>query len=98
MRFVRFSAALAALCAAAPAWALDVTPPAEIQNLQVERSAGQVHLIWPAVTTDTTGHAETVASYRVYRGTTPNFTPDKVGGTNRIASPVAPDHTDSGVW
>ncbi len=98
MKTLRIPAALGAFWAISAAFAADVTPPAEIQTLQVERLAGEVHLYWPAVTTDATGHAETVASYRVYRGTAPNFSPDKAGGTNRIASPVAPDHTDTGVW
>src|SRR6185295_7637933 len=34
--------------------------------------------------------------YRVYRGTTPNFTPDRAGGTNRIGTPAGNSFTDAG--
>ena len=82
---VSFSAVLAA----------DVVPPAEPGNLTVTRSGNDVVMTWDAVTTNMLGGAETIGSYRVYRGTLGSFVPDKPGGTNRIGTPASNGFTDT---
>lgn len=76
--------------------AADVTPPAEVGGLLLDKSGGDAVLSWDAVTLDAAGGAETVASYRVYRGATPDFVADKTGGSNRIGSPSGTTFTDVG--
>ena len=85
---------LAAL--AAPALAASVVPPAEVATINVNRSGADLVLTWSAVTTDLSGAADSVTAYRVYRGATPSFVPDKVGGTNRVGSPGGTSFTDTG--
>nr|MCU0230413.1 hypothetical protein [Acidobacteriota bacterium]MCU0254203.1 hypothetical protein [Acidobacteriota bacterium] len=76
--------------------AADVTVPAQVAGLLAERAIADVTLNWSAVTTDALGNSETVSSYRVYRGLTPDFVPDRSGGSNRIGSSVTTGFTDSG--
>ncbi len=68
-----------------------VKPPSLIQSLRLSKSGANAVLSWGAVTTDIYGKAETVASYEVFRGTTPTFTPS---AANRIGTPAAPTFTD----
>ncbi len=68
------------------ALAADVIAPASVAGLSAERTGGNVALQWSAVTTDILGNAETVSSYRVYRGEAPDFVPDTSGGSNRIGT------------
>lgn len=89
----------ALVCCAAlalPALAADVTRPADVSGVLVTKTPSDVQLSWNAVTVDALGGAETVASYRVYRGTAPNFVPDKTGGSNRIGTPSGPLFSDTG--
>lgn len=88
-------AVLAAL-ATSPAVAADVTRPASVTGLTVARGGGDVSLAWDAVGADATGRPESVAEYRVYRGTTPEFVPDKTGGSNRVGSVAGLTFTDAG--
>src|SRR5882672_2790179 len=77
------------------AMAADVTKPAAVSGVTVNKSGNDVVLTWSAVTQDVNGAAETVASYRVYRGTAPSFVPDKTGGGNRIGTSATTGFTDT---
>jgi hypothetical protein len=76
--------------------AADVTKPAEVSGLRVDRSADDAVLTWDAVTEDAAGNAETVSGYRVYRGTTPDFVPDLASGSNRVAEVLGASFSDPG--
>ncbi len=81
--------ALALLAALSVARAADATKPAEVTGLRVARSGNDVQLAWSAVGLDAAGLPETIDHYNVYRGTGPDFTPDVLGGSNRVgASPL----------
>ena len=69
-----------------PAHAADVVPPAEVANLQVARNGADLVLTWNAVTGNAVGGSETTTSYRIYRGTTPGFVPDRVGSSNLLGT------------
>jgi hypothetical protein len=90
------AATLSCLVICAEVFAADVTRPAEIAGVTVTRSAEDVALNWDPATLDAAGNPETVASYRIYRGTTPDFVPDRAGGSNRVGSVAAPPFTDTG--
>ncbi len=87
---------LLALGVGSLAEAQDVTRPAAVTGVAVARSGADVALSWSPVTVDATGQPETIDHYTVYRGTAPDFVPDRVGGSNRIGTPAASDFTDSG--
>ena len=93
LAFVTLSTAL--LLSVAPALA-DVTGPADVAGLRVDRSGGDVILSWGAVTTDALGNPETVDHYNVYRGETKDFVPDKAGGLNKIGESTTTSFTDVG--
>ena len=84
------------VAAAAGAYAADVVPPAEVSGLFANRNGSDVQLSWNAVVLDAAGGAETVASYRIYRDTTPGFVPDKTGGTNRVGTSAVTSFPDLG--
>ena len=77
------------------ALAADVFAPAAVTGLSAERAAGNVALQWSVVTADILGNTETVSSYRVYRGESPDFVPDTGGGTNRIGSTASTSFSDT---
>ena len=79
------------------AMAADVTAPAEVAGLHVDKSAPDVRVSWAAVTADASGTAEAVDHYNVYRGTTPDFVPDRSGGSNRIGTSLTLEFLDAGV-
>ncbi len=85
--------ALVVAYACGPAWAADVTRPARVSDLRAERIGNDVRVSWGAVTTDVTGHPETVAEYKLYRGTTPDFSVD---GSSLIGSAVGTLIDDTG--
>jgi hypothetical protein len=93
-RFARGIALTACALYASAAGAADVTKPAAVTGVTVDKSGTDAVLSWTAVTTDVNGAAETVTGYRVYRGTTPDFAPDETGGTNRIGSSASSSFTD----
>jgi hypothetical protein len=70
----------------ATAASLDVQPPTAPGSLQAAGAAGQISLSWNA-STDDVG----VASYDIYRSTTPGFTPSS---SNRIGQPTGTTYTD----
>ena len=80
---------------ASAALAADVTKPAAVAGVTVTKSGNDAVLAWSAVVLDVNGAAETVASYRIYRGTAPGFVPDKAGGTNRIGTSAITSYTDA---
>lgn len=93
----RFAVSLALLAALAALPVLaDVTQPAEVVGVRVDRSLDDLVVSWDAVTIDAAGNDETVTSYHVYRGTTADFVPDKTNGSNRIAAVPGTSHTDVG--
>ncbi|HKQ61275.1 MAG TPA: peptide-N-glycosidase F-related protein [Candidatus Polarisedimenticolaceae bacterium] len=86
------------LCCAAivPGWAADVTRPADVAGLSASRSVNDVHLTWSTVGADVLGAPETIGSYKIYRGTSAAFVPDRSGGSNLAGSSALPQFTDSG--
>lgn len=88
--------AAASVVLATTALAADVTPPAAVVGVLADRSGGDVQLSWSAVATDSAGNPETIGNYRVYRGTSPNFVPDKTGGSNRIGTAAGISFIDLG--
>ena len=89
-------AGLLCLATIAPVLAADVTNPAEVTGVMVTKQAEDVVLTWDEVTTDATGHPESVDHYRVFRGVTPEFVPDKNGGSNEIGTTPELTFTDVG--
>ena len=85
-----------AILAVAPAQAADVVKPAEVTGLTASRATPDVQLGWAAVTADVTGSPETVTQYRIYRGLTPDFVPDRAGGSNRIGTSATTSFVDAG--
>ena len=63
----------------------DVLRPAPVEGLAVDHVGDDIHLDWDAVTLDVSGQPETLSHYHVYRGTTPDFVPDR----DRAAHPRA---------
>jgi hypothetical protein len=59
--------------AAAPLFAGDVAPPAEVAGLTLSRSGIDVNLAWTPVTQDANGSPESVSHYVVYRSLAPTF-------------------------
>jgi len=76
--------------------AQDAIPPADVVNLMVNRTGADVVLSWSPVTTNLLGTSKNISGYRVYRGTAPDFIPDKTAGSNLIGIPAAPSFTDAG--
>jgi|GEM_PF-1563280 len=74
----------------------DQAPPKTISQLAVEESDGQLLLTWPAVTEDTSGGAEQISHYVVYRGGQPFFTPHSGDSIAGVETPSYLD-TDSGI-
>ncbi len=77
----------------------DVTNPAEVTGVAVAPNptvAGDLDLSWSPVTTDVTGHPETVSLYNIYRGDVPHFIPDKSGKSNLVGTSTTSTFTDAG--
>ena len=81
---------------AAPAWAQDVVRPADVTGVLVDIGDSDISLVWDAVVLDAAGQPETIDHYNVYRDTTPDFVPDKAGGTNRVGTPSTESFIDLG--
>src|SRR4029077_10089214 len=77
------------LVALRTAGTIDTTPPTAPTNLTATGSVGSVSLSWTA-STDNVG----VAGYRVYRSTTPGFTPSPA---TLIGTTAATSYTDPGL-
>ena len=95
-RFHLVALIVSALAVPSMSLAADVTAPAAVTGLFAERAASDVVLDWSAVSVDVLGNTETVSSYRVYRGLTPDFVPDRSGGSNRIGTSATTDFVDPG--
>ncbi len=76
--------------------AADVTNPDQVTNLMATRDGDDVILTWNPVLSDVTGNPETLDYYNIYRGTFPDFIPDKVGNVNRIGISATASYVDSG--
>ena len=85
---------VAAVCT--PALADDVTRPAAVSNLVAAHVGSDGELGWDAVTLYAAGQPETIDHYKVYLGNTPDFVPDKAGGSNLIGTPSGELFTDVG--
>jgi hypothetical protein len=78
---------------AIPTWVRGLRSPGFVGTLRVNKSGTDALLSWSPVTTDIYGKPATVASYEVFRGTTPNFVP---GPGNKIGQPTGTSFTDPG--
>jgi hypothetical protein len=73
------------------------TNPPPVILLQLDLAAPDVHLTWIGCTTEETpGSGAHPATYEVYRGLAPNFTPDIVGYSNRIYAGALENFADVG--
>ncbi|MDH3285084.1 MAG: peptide-N-glycosidase F-related protein, partial [Acidobacteriota bacterium] len=79
-----------------PSHAADVSPPAPVSALLVDKTAADVNLVWDVVAADIFGNPESIDHYKVYRGTTPDFVPDKAGGTNLSGTAISENFSDLG--
>ncbi|MCP3980328.1 MAG: hypothetical protein GY716_13570 [bacterium] len=75
-----------------------ILPPEEPTGLLATKSGDDIVLSWSPVSVDLVGLPKTVASYRVYAGSTPAYAPDKAGGTNRIGQPAVPTLTHTNAF
>ena len=84
------------IAALVPVAAADVSAPAEVTDALVAKTPGDVSLSWAPVSTDFFGNGESTDHYRIYRGTTPDFVPDRVGGSNLLGTSTTESFTDLG--
>ncbi|MDD5223652.1 MAG: Ig-like domain-containing protein [bacterium] len=70
------------------------SPPKAISDLKANKSGTDLRLYWTAVTQTVDGDPTTINYYRVYRGETPNFVPDKVGFSNLIGTSPSAEYID----
>jgi hypothetical protein len=82
-----------ALASAVPSLVLGLKAPGFIDDLLLGKSGNDALLSWGAVTTDIYGKPLAVDHYEVYRGTTPQFTPEVA---NRIGTSASQSFTDPG--
>jgi hypothetical protein len=73
----------------------DTTPPASPLKLRAHKDGNDVYLDWPKVTKDVTGNVENVVLYRIFRGTSLDFVPDRTGLTNQIGTATHSRYRDS---
>lgn len=82
-----------------PIWvdraAPDTTPPQAPTKMRVNKDGNDAYLDWPKVTKDTSNNLESVSFYRVFRGTAPDFVPDRSGLTNQIGTATKSRYRDS---
>jgi hypothetical protein len=75
-----------------PTFVRGVRSPQFIDTLRVDKSGSTDAIVsWNTVTTDIYGKATTIASYEVYRGTTPTFLPSAATKLATIAGTSYPD-------
>ena len=60
----------------------DLIPPKEVNNLRMTKDGNEINYTWDPVLEDINGNPETIHHYNIYRGTLPNFVPDKTNKTN----------------
>ena len=70
--------------------------PQPVAGLIAAVAGADLNLSWNAVTHDTTGALIAVSRYHVYRGTHPQFVPDRTNHSNRVATPIATSWRDNG--
>ncbi len=76
-----------------PTYVRGLRSPHFVGSLRLDKSGTNAVLTWAAVTTDIYGKPTAIASYEVFRGTTPVFVP---GPGNKIGQPVTATFTDPG--
>lgn len=73
-----------------PIWvdrmAPDTTPPLAPARLRAHKDASDVYLDWSKVTKDVAGNVETISMYRIFRGPTSDFVPDRTGLSNQVGT------------
>jgi hypothetical protein len=81
-----------------PIWvdrnAPDVTAPLAPTKLRASKDGDDVYLSWSKVTKDVAGNVETVSMYRIFRGTTADFVPDRSGLSNQIGTTTKSTYED----
>jgi len=70
--------------------------PQAIQDLKANKSTNDLRLYWTAVTQTVDKSPTSIDHYNIYRGTAPDFVPDKVGHANRIGISTNPEYLDVG--
>jgi hypothetical protein len=60
------------------------TVPAAVAGLSLQASGADIVLSWDPVDTDVDGNPINVSRYAIYRGSTPDFVPDRAGKFNRV--------------
>lgn len=73
-----------------------IAPPRAIDDLTVNRSGSDLVLTWTKPAVDIYGRPTTVVGYRVYRGTTPNFTINPAAPFAVINSGTTSTYTHTG--
>jgi len=76
--------------------AADVVRPARVAGLLATHGGGDVSLTWEPADLDAAGQSESIDYYKVYRGLSPDFVPDKAGGSNMIGTSSSAQYTDDG--
>ncbi len=76
-----------------PTYVRGLRSPHFVGSLRLDKSGTNAVLTWAAVTTDIYGKPTAIASYEVFRGTTPVFVS---GPGNKIGQPVTATFTDPG--
>jgi hypothetical protein len=76
-----------------PTYVRGLRSPHFVGSLRIDKSGTNAVLSWAPVTTDIYGKPTTIASYEIYRGTTPTFVP---GPGNKIGQPATASFTDVG--
>ena len=84
---------------ASPVWvnrlAPDTTAPRAAVKLRANKTNNDVYLDWPKVTKDIDGNIESLDFYRIFRGTTAGFVPDRVGLSNQIGTATKSYYKDT---
>lgn len=70
-----------------------VNPQAPIK-LRANKDGQDVYLDWPKVTKDEAGNLEKMGFYRIFRGTSYDFVPDRTGLSNQIGTTSSSSYRD----
>jgi hypothetical protein len=73
----------------------DTTPPLAPAKLRARKDGNDVYLDWTKVSKDIGNNLEKMGFYRVFRGTTADFIPDRAGLSNQIGTTTSGRYRDS---
>lgn len=73
----------------------DIIPPKEVNNLKMVKNGRNINYSWDPVLEDINNNPETIHHYNIYRGTAPNFIPDKTNKTNLFGISSLPSFIDN---